>query len=239
MVIHEWEGKTLDFDTLSTTYKNYEIVKVKGEPAFYGSVEGSSPYNLLWWKDGNLNYQMFFYWYSDGIYGVINKEKMIAMAESMDDINVFKSKNSKPYTYVNIYEQALNMDIKEFPTTPIDWSFDTVGADAYKSCVTLRYKSISLRGNLFISECKTNPLDIFSEIPRRAIERVKVGKDKGQYVVGWFDYDENGEMTWQPDNAQKSLFWKEGDLWFQLIVISENATTIEKEELIRLAESLQ
>ena len=239
MVIHEWAGKSLDFESLSTIYKNYEIVKVKGEPAFYGSVEGSSPYILLCWKDGGLNYQMYFYSNFDGIHGVIDKEKMITIADSMDDINVFRGKSSKPYEYVSIYEKTLNIDIKEFPTTPQGWSFNQVWADAYGSCVTLLYKSDSLQDSLVISGCKTNPLNEYTDIPKNSLESVKVGNNKGNYIVGWFGIDEDGSRIWQSDQPQRSLVWKENGLWLEIIVNGKSALSLGKEDLISLAKSLE
>ena len=239
MVIHEWVGKSLDFESLSTTYKNYEIAKVKGQPAFYGVSEGTSPYLLLWWKDGNLNYQMYFYSNSDGIYGVMDKEKMITIAESMDDINVFRSNSPKPYDYVNIYEQALDMDIKEFPATPLGWSFYTVGANPYSSCISMQYASTSLIGSLFTSECKTDPFENFRKIPISAIKRVKIGNKSGQYIVGWFGIDENGSTIWQPDQLQRSLLWKENGHWLWVSVSGESSKAFDKEDLTLIAESLR
>jgi hypothetical protein len=244
MIIYEREENSISFDSLSTTQGNtqgnYEIVKINDQNAFYGFIEeGQSPHRFLWWRDGNLTYQMYFYWYNDSIHGVINKQKMIAIAESMEDINVFKGRTPKPYESVKIYEEALNIDILEFSTIPVGWSFYGFWAEAWDKCIGLAYTLTTVQGRLYLTECGTDRLFEISDIPATAIERVKVGKNKAQYITGAFGYDSNGKLVWQPDLPVRQLRWQESGLWIQMTISGESTVLLDKEDLISLAESLR
>ena len=239
MIIHEGKDNSINFDSLSTTHGNYEIVRVNGQNAFYGSAEGQSPYLFLWWQDDDLNYQMYFYWYTDFIHGVINKQKMIAIAESMDNISVFRSRTPKPYESVKIYEQALEIDIHEFSTIPAGWSFDYFWVDAWEKCIGLSYTSTTGQERLYLNQCGTDRLFEITDVPATAIERAIVGKNRAQYIIGDYSYDSNGMQVWQPDLPVQQLRWKENGLWTQIIVYGNGALLYDKEELISIAESLR
>ena len=239
MTIRAWKGDSLNFDSLSTTQGNYEIVKVNGQNAFYGSTEGQSPHLFLWWQDGDLNYQMYFYWYTDIIHGVIDKQEMIAIAESMEDINLFKGSARKPYDQVKIYEQALEIDIKEFSTIPDGWSFDGFWAEAWDKCIGLSYTSATEQESLYLTQCGTDRYFATTDVPATAIERAIVGKNMAQYSRGGYDYDSNGIQVWQPDLPAQQLRWKENGLWIHIAVYGNNDLLYDKAEMISIAESLR
>ena len=240
MVIHVKKDNSINFDTLSTTQENYEVVQVNGRNAYYGFMEdGASPYLFLSWQDGDLNYRMYFYWYNDIIHGVISKQKMIAIAQSIDDINVFKNRAPKPYEHVKIYEQALNMDIREFPTTPIGWSFNSFWAGAWEKCIGLSYNLPNEQGRLFLNQCTTDRLFENFDIPTTAIERASVGNNQAQYITGDSEYDNNGVKVWRSDLPVRQLRWQENGLWIQIIIYGDGTLSYDKEDLISIAESLR
>jgi hypothetical protein len=239
LVIHVKKDNSINFDTLSTT-ENSEIVKVNGQNAFYGFMEnGTEPYLFLSWQDGDLNYRMNFYWYNDIIHGVINKQKMIAIAEGMDDINVFKNTIPRPYEHVKIYEQALDMDIYEFSTIPAGWSFNSFWVGAWEKCIGLAYTSTTKQGHLLLEQCGIDRLFKNFDIPATAIERVKVGKNNAQYITGDSDYDSNGIRTWRSELLVRRLRWQENGLWIEIVLHGDGALLYDKEDLIALAESLR
>jgi len=239
LVIHVKKDNSANFDTLSTIQENSEVVKVNGQNAYYDFMEdGARPYLFLSWQDGDLNYRLYFYWYNDIIHGVIDKQKMIAIAESMDNINVFKSKTPRPYEYVKIYAEAMNIDIHEFSTIPAGLSFDRFWFDAWEKCIGLSYSISNTQGRLLLNQCGTDRLFEIPDIPITAIEYVKVGENTAQYIIGNSEYDSNGALVWSFDAPVQQLRWQENGLWIQFIVYGENALIYDKEDLISIAESL-
>jgi hypothetical protein len=240
LVIHVKKDNSINFETLSTTQGNSEVVKVNGQNAYYGFMEdGASPYLFLSWQDGDLNYRMYFYWYNDIIHGVINKQKMIAIAESIDDINVFKNKVPRPYKHVKIYEQALDIDIHEFSTIPAGWSFSSFWVGAWEKCIGLSYTLSHEQGRILLDQCGTDTLLESSDIPLTAIENASVGKNSAQYITGDSEYDSNGIRIWRSDLPVRRLRWKEDELWIQITLYGEVTLSSDKEDLITIAESLQ
>ena len=241
LVVYEWKGKPDNFDALANIFKNYEMVKVHGEPAFYAIPESVSQYEssylFLSWRNGELNYKMYFYFDPSWGGGMLDKSKMLAIAESMDDINDYKRSDSKPYEYVDAYEKALGLDIKEFSTTPAGWSFD--GVWAATNCIGLSYISTVEQGQLNLSQCRTDNYFDQTDIPPNAIENVKIGKHKGQYIIGNYGYDNNGVMTWQFDLPLRQLLWQEEGLWMQISLSGDSVILYNKEDLISYAESLR
>ena len=240
LVIYVKKDTSINFDTLSITQENSEVVKVNGKNAYYGfMMDGSSPYLYLSWQDGDLNYRMYFYWYNDIIHGLINKQKMIAIAESMGDINVFKSQTPRPYEYVKIYAEALDIAIHEFPTVPAGWSFSNFWLDAWGKCIGLSYTLSDQQGRLFLNQCGTDVLFASSDIPATAIERARVRNNQAQYITGDSAYDNNGQQVWRSDLPVRQLRWEENGLWIQIILYGEGAMSYDKKDLIALAESLR
>lgn len=239
MTIRVWKDGSLNLDSLSTTQGNYEVVKVNGQNAFYGVAGGQSPHLFLWWQEGELNYQMYFYWYTDIIHGVIDKQKMITIAESMEDINVFKGRVQKPYESIKIYEQALEIDIKEFSTIPDGWSYDGFWADAWQKCIGLVYAVAKEQERFLLTQCGTDRFFEVSDVPATAIEHTIIGKNRAQYIRGGYDYDSSGVQVWQSDLPAQQLRWEENGLWIHIAVYGNRDLLYDKEELISIAESLR
>jgi hypothetical protein len=237
LVIYAWKGKSLDLDSLSTSNPDYEITKVNGEPAFYGSVGGIADEHLfLWWEQDGLYYQMYYYQY----FGLtINKEKLIAIAESLQDINDFRPKDSRPYEYVSIYEQALGFDAREFPETPAQWVFDNVWGDIYGRCITLFYKSVAEPSWLMLTQCGTDRYYNASDIPSHMTQQVQIGEKKAIYAKGDFVTNDNGDLLWDPDLPVHQLFWQENGLWMEIQINGERGQQYSQADLISYAESLR
>jgi hypothetical protein len=241
-VIHQWEGKPANFEDLaSASGTSYEIVKVGGKNAFYSFSSGFNPYSFLWWSEGKMNYQIYYYSYLSTDGGVLTKEKMIAIAESMNDLEAVRGNTFKPYEYVTIYEQTLGFDVKEFPSTPSGWGFTGVSAYAQPACIHLSYAAQKEAGWLSLRQCRTDTAGPFGQydIPRRAIERVQIGENEGRYIHGFWETDESGKSVWNPDLPFRTLRWQEKGLWLELILSGESALLYDKEDLISYAGSLR
>lgn len=242
LVIQEWMGKPANFETLSSTSNpDYEIVQVKGKNGFFAFGDyASSPYWFLWWSEGEMNYQIYYYQYRSGG-GTLNKEKMIAIAESLSDINDTRSHRFKPYEYLKLYEQALGYDVKELPATPAGWSFTNISANAQPSCIGLSYTATNEAGWLYIQQCNMDMSKYFElyDIPRSATEPVKIGNSKGQYIIGNMELDKDGKMVWNPNLPFRILRWQQDGLWMQIIISGDSIFKYEEEDLITLAESLK
>lgn len=238
LVIYEWKDKSIDLDKIADSpTRAYKKVTVSGKKALYTSVEeGSSPYLFLWWQNDGLNYQLYYYQYFGG---KIDKEKMMAIAESLQDINDFHKKESRPYEYLSIYEQALGLKAREFQETPTGWSFAGVWPEPHGRCITLGYRTIAAPGNLVINECLTSRYFNVSDIPSNRIQPVRVGNSRGIYAAGGFVTGSDGQLTWDPDLPIQQLYWQEDGLWMQVSVYGGNALVYDKEKLISLAESLR
>jgi hypothetical protein len=239
MVIHIKKDSSINFDTLSTT-ENSEVVKVNGQNAYYGFMkDGAYPYLFLSWQDGDLNYRMYFYWYNDMIHGLIDKQKMIAIAESMEDINVFKSKMPRPYEYVKIYAEALGINIHEFSSIPAGWSFNSFWAGAWEKCIGLSYTLPNEQGRLFLDQCSSDTLFERADIPASAIEHASIRNNEAQYITGDSEYDSNGIQVWRHDLPVRQLRWHENGLWIRMTLYGDVTSSSDKEDLISIAESLR
>jgi hypothetical protein len=242
LVIHEWKAPPTSFDDPSpASNTDYEIVDVHGRNAFYAFSSGTSPYWFLWWSEGELNYQIYFYQYLSADSGVLNKEKMIAIAESMSDTNAIRGNTFKPYDYVAIYEQSLGFDTMEFQTTPLGWSFKNVSAHGQPACINISYSAEKEIGWLFVQQCSSDINEYFEryEIPRNAIERVRIGDNTAQYIRGNWEVDEKGKPVWNSDLPFRILRWQENGFRMQIVLSGDSILAYDKVDLISYAESLR
>jgi hypothetical protein len=231
LVIYQWKERVLDLETPL----HQEPVNVHGGNAIFGSVEGSDPYLYLWWETGGHYYQMYHY---PMMGDTLDREKMIAIAESMQDFDDFRRKDY-PYEYVPIYARALGFEPREFPGTPRGWSYASVWAAPSMRCILLVYTSTTEQGTLYVSQCLTDKLSDISDVPANAIEQVKVRGKPGQYIVGEFITGDNGETVWDPASPAKQLYWQEEHLWMKLVILGNSTAVYDRDELIEIAESLR
>ena len=245
LVIYEWQGNPYNFDALSKIYSDHEIVTVNGEPAFYGVPKAVSQYEstylFLAWRDDNLNYQIYFYFDPSWGGGLLDKSRMITIAESMGDINDYKRNDLKPYEYVGVYEQSLGFQIKKFPMEPTGWSFADVSAYTHPDCISMSYAAMKESGWLYLRQCNSNTDKYFDlrNVPSDAIERIKIGKNNGQYIIGNFDTGDDGKTFWNSDLLYRRLRWQEDGLWLELVIHGDSALLHDKEDMTAYAESLQ
>ena len=241
LVVYEWKGNPDDFDALSKIYVDHEIVQVHGTPAFYGVPKAVSQYEssylFLAWEEDTLNYRLYFYFDPVWGSGILDASKMIAIAESMGDINDYKRNDREPYEYVDIYERSLGFRIKEFPEVPTGWSYEDVAAHRYPDCISVSYSAIKENGRLTLRQCSSDTRN--DKIPSNAIQDIMIGKTKGQYIVGNFDAGEDGKTIWRSDLLYKQLQWQDGGLWLELAVYGESAILYDQNDLISLAERLK
>jgi hypothetical protein len=229
LVIYEQKARSVDF----STPKGYEIVKVNGRNAFYGAdKEGGDLHQFLWWEADGLSYQMHFYQYLEKL----DQGQMIAIAESMQDVNDFHTNESRPYEYVSIYAKALGFNALEFPEPPAGLSYVTVFGDPEGRCIYIIYKSVAEPASLFLHQCATGKRFNVADIPSSMAQQVKIGNHQGIYAEGSFMTQANGQILWNPDPTQKQLYWQENGLWIDMSIsgIDHN-----KEDLISYAESLR
>ena len=238
LVVHQWTGRSLDLNTLPSDYdpnSSYEAVQVHGERAFYGLVEGADAHHFLWWEQDGVNFQLYFY----EIVGRLDKDKLIAIAESMQDIDDFRTKDSRPYEYISIYGEALGMDVLEFPEPPAGWSYATVWGDPGAGCILVMYKSVMEPGYLWTDQCQTDTRFNLSDIPARYTQRVQIGSSSGVYAAGDFVTDDNGKLSWNPDAPLKQLYWQQDGLRIKMVLSGESAVFHDREDLILYAEQLR
>jgi hypothetical protein len=127
----------------------------------------------------------------------------------------------------------------EFPITPNRWSYANIWGDAQARCITLVYTSTTEQGLLLIRQCRTDNRFDISDVPASSMERIRIGGNQGQYIVGDFVTGDNGEMVWDPAAPAKQLYWQEDGLWIQMTLSGQSAILHNKEDLISYAESLR
>jgi hypothetical protein len=238
LVVHQWAGKSLDLSTLPKDYdpnSSYEIVEIHGKRAFYGFVQGPDAHHFLWWEQDGVNFQLYFY----EIVGRLDRDKLIDIAESMQDIDDFRTKDSKPYEYVSIYGEALGVDVLEFPESPAGWTYENVWGDPGARCLTLVYKSVTEPGYLVIYQCLTDQRFNLSDIPARYTQPVQIGSSRGIFAAGDFVTDDNGKLNWKPEPPIKQLYWQRDGLWIKMVLFGESAKFHDQEDLISYAELLR
>lgn len=222
-------------DTLSTSYPTNKTVMINDVLAIYGSSEDAYAHMYLWWQKDGMFYQLYYNQYFGR---TIEKEELIAIAESMQDVNDFRKNAARPYEYVSIYEQALGLNVKEFQETPAQWSYNSVFGDVLGRCITLLYKSVTEPGWMYLNQCSTDRYFDVSDIPSGMSQRVEIGNIQGIYAAGEFSTRDNGKLLWNPDLPVKRLYWQEEGLWIEMTLSGETATLHDKEDLSSYATSL-
>jgi hypothetical protein len=170
--------------------------------------------------------------------GQIDRDKMLLIAESMQDTDDFRKKSSRNYEQVVLYEQALGVDAKKFPETPVGWVFNNFWSNAQAKCIDLLYTSTTEQGTLFIGQCETDKRSDLSIYPFEAIKRAWIGSTRGYYIAGGFVTADDGKQVWDSTSPVRQLYWQEDGLWIQIIISGDAALLYDKEDLISIAERL-
>lgn len=69
------------------------------------------------------------------------------------------------------------------------------------------------------------------------VEQVQIGNLQGEYYMGILFQDEQGNVTWLPDNPTSTLRWEDGGSTYTLIYNSKR-NPLGKEDLVKVAESM-
>jgi len=237
LIIHEWKGDPVEYKKPLGKYEyTCKVVNMNGNDAFYCFYEGGNPRSFLWWHKNGFNYQIY---YDPLLGGQIDGEKMLLIAESMQDIDDFSKNNKKSYEQIVLYEQALRMDIKKFPEVSAGWVFANFWGDASARCIDLMYTSTAVQGTLLINQCKTDKHSEVFAFPIWSTKLVNVGNTKGQYIVGGFIMTDDGKQVWDLTLPIKQLYWQEDGLWMQIALYGNATLQSNQGDLISYAESLK
>lgn len=133
----------------------------------------------------------------------------------------------------------VEFEVKEIGAIPDALYY--VGATGGPDYIELKYGYEDRRdGNLsVIVEAVGNPSAIGTGIAAKSapIEEVQIGDLPGEYYTGVLFQDEQGNVSWNPNDPTATLRWEDGGSTYTLFYYS-TAFPLTKEELIALAESM-
>jgi hypothetical protein len=133
----------------------------------------------------------------------------------------------------------VEFEVKELGNIPDGLYY--VGATGGPEFIELKYGYENrFDGNLsVIVEAVGKPSPVGTGIVAKSanVQPVQIGDLSGEYYTGILFQDENGNVSWQPDDPTSTLRWEDGGSTYTL---SYYSTTIplSKEELIALAETM-
>jgi hypothetical protein len=144
-----------------------------------------------------------------------------------------------PTCSVDEIRDMVDFEVKEIGNIPDGIYY--VGATGGPDFVELKYGYENrFDGNLSVGvEAVGKPSAVGTGITAKSaeIEQVQIGDLPGEYYTGILFQDENGNVSWQPDDFTSTLRWEDAGSTYTL---SYYSTTIplSKEELIALAETM-
>ena len=147
----------------------------------------------------------------------------------------------RPTCSVEEIRSMVDFDVKELGTLPGDLYF--VGATGGPDWVDLHYEYPNrLAGGIGILVEATGrpaPGSLHIVPPSAYVERVKVGNLPAEYYRGILFQDEQGNVTWQPNDPTVTLRWADGGSTYTLFYFFQNQEDpLTKEELIAVAEDM-
>jgi len=147
----------------------------------------------------------------------------------------------RPTCSVEEIRSMVDFEVKELGTLPGDLYF--VGATGGPDWVDLHYEYPDrLAGGIGILVEATGrpaPGSLHIVPPSAYVEKVKVGNLPAEYYRGILFEDENGNVTWQPNDPTATLRWEAGGSTYTLFYFFQNQEDpLTKEELIAVAESM-
>lgn len=144
-----------------------------------------------------------------------------------------------PRCSVEQIRSMVDFEVKELGTIPEGIHF--VGSTGGPDYVELKYEYENRRdGTLsIIVEAVGHPSAIGTGIAAKSapIEQVLIGDLPGEYYTGILFQDDQGNVTWQPNDPTATLRWEDGDSTYTMVYYSPKYR-LGKEELIRLGESM-
>ena len=146
-----------------------------------------------------------------------------------------------PTCSVEQIRSMVDFEVKELGTLPGDLYF--VGATGGPDSVGLHYeypdRLVGGIGILVEATGRPAPGSLHIVPPSAYVEKVKVGNLPAEYYRGILFQDENGNVTWQPNDPTVTLRWADGGSTYTLFYFFQNQEDpLTKEELIAVAESM-
>jgi hypothetical protein len=146
-----------------------------------------------------------------------------------------------PTCSVEEVRSRVDFEVKELGTLPEGMYFEgATGSSDFIEVAYLHEDADRLGGELsVVVEATGRPSAIGTGIAARSapIERVRIGDLPGEYYTGILFQDEQGNVTWQPNDPTSTLRWEDGGSTYTLVYYSSRYP-LQKEDLIRLAESM-
>lgn len=147
----------------------------------------------------------------------------------------------RPTCSVEEIRSMVDFEVKELGTLPGDLYF--VGATGGPDWVDLHYEYPNrLAGGIGIlveAAGKPAPGSLHIVPPSAYVEKVKVGNLPAEYYRGILFQDEQGNVTWQPNDPTITLRWEDGGSTYTLFYFFQNQEDpLTMEELIAVAEAM-
>jgi hypothetical protein len=146
-----------------------------------------------------------------------------------------------PTCSVEQVRSKVDFEVKELAVLPDGMYFEgATGGPDFIELAYLHQDADRLGGELSIGvEATGRPSDVGTGIAAKSapIERVQIGDLPGEYYTGALFQDEQGNVTWQPDEPISTLRWEDNGSTYTLIYFSKRYP-LGKEDQVRLAESM-
>lgn len=149
------------------------------------------------------------------------------------------SLNSGARCSVEQIRGMVDFEVKELGTLPDGMRF--IGSTGGPDHVELKYEYINRKdGSLHIGvEAVGRPSAIGTGITAKSanVQQVQIGDLPGEYFTGILFQDDQGNVTWLPDDPMVTIRWEDkGSTYTMFYYSTKYPLTIE--ELVRLAESM-
>ena len=144
-----------------------------------------------------------------------------------------------PTCSVEEIRSLVDFEVKEIGAIPESMYY--VGSTGGPDFVELKYGYEDRRhGNLSVGiEAVGRPSDVGTGIAAKSadIQAVQIGELPGEYYTGMLFQDEQGNVTWLPDDPTQVLRWEDGGSTYTLFYHSATIP-LTKEDLIALAATM-
>jgi hypothetical protein len=144
-----------------------------------------------------------------------------------------------PTCSVEQIRSMVDFEVKQIGTPPQGVHF--IGSTGGPDFVELKYGyDRMIDGNLsVIVEAVGKPSAIGTGIAAKSapVEQVQIGNLPAEYYTGVLFQDENGNVTWNPNDPTATLRWEDGDSTYTLTYYS-TSFPLSRDELIAVAESM-
>jgi hypothetical protein len=146
-----------------------------------------------------------------------------------------------PLCSVEQVRSKVAFEVKELGVLPPGMYFEgATGGPDFIELAYLHEDADRLGGEMSViveATGKPTPFGTGMVAKSAVVEEVLVGGNPGEYYTGILFQDENGNVTWQPNDPQMTLRWEDGASTYTLFYYSTRHP-LTKEELIQLAESM-